>query len=138
MRTADRRPPSALWNAIMALLYVFILALVIIFTAIIIAILFAGLIWDRELRMWHEQSVVMVERNPYNMHKLTPKEVVYFTEFWIPFGRAFGGEMAEKAEFWARWCDDQMAKDPVLKASVRELAGEYCRPEAGSTVHRTV
>ena len=102
------------------------------------AVLILGYVWDKKLRMWHEQGVVMVERNPYNMHKLTPKEIVYFTQFWIPFGRKLGGEMAQKAESWAEWCDDQMAKDPVLRANVLELTGEYFQSNAGATVHRSV
>ena len=92
---------------------------------LVLAILVAGYVWDRRLRMWHEQNVVMVERNPYAMHKLAPKEIVQFKTLWIPFFRLQGGYMAQIAESWERWCNDQMAKDPQLAANVDELLGRY-------------
>lgn len=107
-------------------------------TAILFAVLLAGYVWDKGLRMWHEQGIVMVERNPYAMQKLTPKEVVYLTELWIPLGRCVGGEMATKAEQLAEWCDDQTASDPKLKASVAVLMERYFEERAGSTVRVNV
>ena len=94
-------------------------------TTILFAVLLAGYVWDRGLRMWHEKNIVVVERNPYAKQRLSPKEVVYLTDYWIPLGRCMGGEMALKADGWAKWCDDQMDKDPNLRKQVEELTGSY-------------
>lgn len=113
------------------------IGVVLTLTALVVFILIAGFIWDRKLRMWHEQSVVTAERNPFNMHKMTAKEIVHVSMLWVPFFTTRGGEMAELAERWKAWCSDQMAKDPQLRASVDELMGRYFEPP-GLTVHRSV
>jgi len=97
-------------------------------------ILFAGYIWDKKGRMWHEQMVVSVERNPFNVHKMAPKEVVMYLIFHIPILN-FISESTDDDELKHRlkstaidlkvWSDDQMAKDPNLRASVDDILKQH-------------
>ena len=112
--------------------------IILVLAALTAAILMAGYAWDRRLQMWHEQNVVMIERNPYAMHKLTPKEIVQFKTLWVPFFTAYGGEMTKTGVGWDKWCEDQMAKDPALRASVEELTMRYFADGPGLTDHRSV
>ena len=108
----------------------------IIITLFILAaiILFAGYVWDKKGRMWHEQSVVGVERNPFNVHKMAPKELVMYLKFHIPILN-FISESTDDNELKAQlkstatdlkvWSDDQMAKDPNLRASVVDLLKQH-------------
>lgn len=90
-------------------------------TLLLLVAMGSGYLWDRKARMWHEQSVVMVERNPFYRDKMNPKEVVMFLDRDIYILRALGGEAAKKADGWERWCLDQLDRDPVLKAEVETL-----------------
>ena len=111
------------------------LGVLITLTGILTVILIAGLIWDTRLRMWHEQNVVMYERNPYNMHKMAAKEIVHMLCLWVPAFLDRGDQKARTlAEGWAAWCEDQMTKDPALRASVDELIRRYFS-ESGGTTH---
>lgn len=44
----------------------------------------AAFIWDMKMRMWREQATVLVERNPYNKEKMTPKEIMIYNIVWLP------------------------------------------------------
>jgi hypothetical protein len=89
-----------------------------------------GWFWDKKLQMWKEQNVVNVERNPYYMHKMTPKESLSYTHIWVPLLRTIAEkmdcpELHDTANAWDKWCKEQNAKDPVLNASVKELRERY-------------
>ena len=112
----------------------------IIITLVILAsiILFAGYAWDKKGRMWHEQSVVGVERNPFNVHKMAPKEVVMYLKFHVPVldfisESTYDDELRTKLKATATdlkvWCDDQMVKDPNLRASVVDLLKQHFKGE---------
>ena len=114
----------------------------IIITLVILAsiILFAGYAWDKKGRMWHEQSVVGVERNPFNVHKMAPKEAVMYLIFHIPILN-FISESTDDDELKHRlkstaidlkvWSDDQMTKDPNLRASVDDILKQHFKGGMG-------
>lgn len=114
-----------------------------------------GWLWDRKFQMWKEQNVVNVERNPYYVFKMNPKEVVGYTDLWFPKIRSLKA-IAESQSVIARklglediakvtdkasadlgqvlkefepWCDEQMRDDSVL-AEQTKLLQEYLRDKA--------
>jgi hypothetical protein len=114
----------------------------VILTFILLASVIAslGYAWDKG-RMWHEQNVVNVERNPYNIKKMTPKEIVGYTELWFPKIRAIKG-IAEKLGLekeakdldqvlreFEPWCEEQLKGDSVLAEQTRTLQ-EYLKEKA--------
>ena len=116
---------------------------------------FLGFLWDKKFQMWKEQNVVNVERNPYYVFKMTPKEVVCYTDLWFPkigslkaiaesqsvIARKLGLEdiakVTDKAAVdlgqvlkeFEPWCDEQMRDDSVL-AKQTKLLQEYLREKA--------
>jgi len=89
------------------------------FTVTIGLLIVLAWLWDTKARMWHEQMEVSVQKNPFNFHKMTAKEVVVYQKTWIPLMQQFG--MKEEAAFWVRWCDEQMVLDAQLKKEVEEI-----------------
>ena len=114
-----------------------------------------GFLWDKKFQMWKEQNVVNVERNPYYVFKMNPKEVVGYTDLWFPKIRSLKA-IAESQSVIARklglediakvtdkaaldlgqvlkefepWCDEQMRDDSVL-AEQTKLLQEYLRDKA--------
>lgn len=81
-----------------------------------------GWTWDR-IRMWHEQNVVNVERNPYQMLKMTPKEVYCNQVLWIPLFDYIGNE--EGAEIFRRWNKEQLEADPNLRIMVEKMREHF-------------
>lgn len=80
-----------------------------------------GYVWDRKLKLWREQTVVSIERNPYSTMQMTPKEVVAHATIYIPWLRERGQEKA--ADLWQRIVDWNMLSDEKLKKSVEEMLG---------------
>ena len=60
-------------------------------------------IWDRRLKMWREQTSVLIEKNPYMKERFSPKEVALYAMIWIPIMEHIG------------------KNDPVLKANAESL-----------------
>jgi hypothetical protein len=81
-----------------------------------------GWAWDR-LRMWHEQNVVNVERNPYNERKMSPKEVYENQIIWVPILEHLGNKKA--SDIMARWTKEQLEADPSLKSRVEEMREHF-------------
>jgi len=79
-----------------------------------------GWTWDR-IKMWHEQNVVNVERNPYQMLKMTPKEVFSYQTWWFPWLKQQGDEGKRTVELWEKWVKAQLDSDPHLKKQVQEM-----------------
>lgn len=92
------------------------------FLALSCAIALFGWSWDR-VRMWHEQSVVTVERNPFFMHKMSPKELTVYKCLWIPLLREIGKD--DLADGFTAWIDGQIAADPILEQRVKEIQAHY-------------
>jgi len=88
-------------------------------------ILFVGYLWDRKARMWHEQSIVTVERNPFNLIRMTPKELVMYSDLFIPIVESLGPEHAKRVAGWKKWIDDLLQSDPVTKEGVDMLRERY-------------
>jgi hypothetical protein len=71
--------------------------------ALALAIWIFAYIWDRRLKMWREQTSVLVEKNPYLKERFAPKEVALTAMTWVPLMEYIG------------------KNDPVLKANAEAL-----------------
>lgn len=92
-----------------------------------------GWLWDKKLQMWKEQNVINVERNPYYLFKMTPKEIVSYKLLWFPHLRNMSAiakrihldkeskEVDTIIKQYDGWCNEQLAKDPILSKQVDEL-----------------
>ena len=59
--------------------------------------------WDLRLKMWREQTSVLVEKNPYLKEKMAPKEIAVYAMTWVPMLEHLG------------------KSDPVLKGYANDL-----------------
>ena len=87
------------------------------------SILSAAYLWDKKARMWNEQAVVGVERNPYAELKMVPKEVFTNQVVWIPLLESTGNLKA--SHILKKWTDEQLEADPVLKARVERIKEHF-------------
>jgi len=83
------------------------------------AIWCTGFVWDRGFKLWKEQTIVSIERNPYSTIHLTPKEVVLYTTMWIPWLRE--SNLTKQADYWQRVVDFNLSSDEKLRNSVSEM-----------------
>ncbi|MBN1677271.1 MAG: hypothetical protein JW880_01905 [Candidatus Thermoplasmatota archaeon] len=52
---------------------------------ILAAVIYAfAIIWDMRLKMWREQTAVLIEKNPYMKEKMSPKEIAVYAMTWLP------------------------------------------------------
>ena len=63
------------------------LAILWIFTTLLLLLL--GVLFDRVLKLWREDALIGVSRNPYSVEDMYPKELVAFRDLWLPFFRAY-------------------------------------------------
>jgi len=83
-----------------------------------------AIFWDLGLKMWREQSNVLVERNPYSKERLIAKEVFIYSLFYVPLFESLGKDdpkMAEIAQIFKKWLKKETDTDPVLLHDVREM-----------------
>ena len=62
-----------------------------------------AIVWDLRLKMWREQTSVLIEKNPYMKERFAPKEVALHAMTWVPVMEHIG------------------KNDPVLKANAEAL-----------------
>jgi hypothetical protein len=43
-----------------------------------------AIVWDVRLKMWREQTSVLIEKNPYMKERMSPKEIAIHAMTWIP------------------------------------------------------
>lgn len=100
------------------------LGTIITFFLIILAFLVIGLIYDRVLKLWVEQTDVTVERNPYSTGYLLPKEIVYWRRTTLPVMKALAksdGAVQKDIDFVEKWIAASLAKQHDLQAYVDKL-----------------
>ena len=93
-------------------------------TSIVIIVIAAliwtfGYIWDRKLKLWKEQMVVSIERNPYSTKHMTPKEIANYLTIWIPWLRERGKNT--EADFWQKIVDWNFASDTTFQAAIDKM-----------------
>jgi hypothetical protein len=81
-------------------------------------------IWDIRLKMWREQQMVLIERNPYAKEKMAAKEIVIYQLSWLPLMEKLGKddpEIKEAARSLRAWIDRLASEDPILKYDIEQV-----------------
>ena len=96
----------------------------VLFSLIIITFLILGLLYDRVLKLWVEQTDVAVERNPYSSKYLLPKDIMYWQRSTLPIMRGLAKSdpaLLKDIEFMEKWIDKSLAKQKGMKDSITSL-----------------
>jgi len=97
---------------------------VIFLLIIALAVWAFAIVWDLGLRMWHDQAVVLVEKNPYTRERLSTKEMVQYSLIWIPILEKLGKDdkkLADTAEVLKVWVRSERKEDPQLAKDIEKL-----------------
>ena len=94
------------------------IALPVILFLLMAVIWTAAWYYDRRLKLWREQMMVAIDRNPYAQDRLSPKETIQMEWMWIPLVSQADPQIAE---FLKRWVKTEMAKYPDVQAQVAEI-----------------
>jgi len=95
-----------------------------LFFMIVLAILLLGFIYDRYLKLWREQTDVAIERNPYSVERMQPKEIVQWKRFNVSIMKELAktdSAIRKDIEFMEKWIAKSLAERPELKKSVEGL-----------------
>lgn len=100
------------------------LALLLIFSIIFSLIVAAGVVYDAVFKLWREQTIVAVQRNPYSREKLMAKEIVLWRRVHLLTLQQVAGDKPDvqyQIEFMERWIQKSLEGDPVLRGEVQDL-----------------
>ncbi len=92
------------------------LIMLILFILIFLSAVFVGIIYDTIFKLWIQQQIVTIERQPYAKEKLTPKTILNRKYSWIPLLKKAGLE--SEAEFQEKWIEKNMEVDPIMRRDV--------------------
>ena len=96
----------------------------IILLVIALIIWTASIVWDTKLKMWREQMMVLVEKNPFNNERMAPKEIVIYSLMWLPMLESIGRndpKVRDAAVALREWVDKAAKTDPVIARDVKEI-----------------
>jgi len=100
------------------------LGTILLSLAIIATFLLAGLVYDRTLKLWREQTDVIVERNPYSKERLMPKEVMFWKRGTVSILKELAkndSELKKDIEFMEKWIEKTMEENKEIKKGVEDL-----------------
>ena len=107
------------------------LIMLIIFIILFGGALLCGIIYDVLLKLWIQQQVVTIERQPYAKEKMNAKEIITWRYFNIPLMKADekildhlgkkDKELSENIKFVDNWCSYNLKQDKTLKHDVEEI-----------------
>ena len=92
------------------------LIMLIIFLIIFTFAVFVGMIYDSILKLWIQQAVVTIERQPYAKEKFVAKGLINRQFMWIPLLRK--ANLKTEEEFNIKWNERNMEDDPNLRKDV--------------------
>ncbi|UCD93176.1 MAG: hypothetical protein JSV43_04575 [Methanobacteriota archaeon] len=98
------------------------LGMTVLFILVIVFIVLIGVVYDRVFRLWQEQSIVAVERNPYSRFLLMPKEILLWKRCQMRILREVAKDDPEAQrdiEFMDKWMD-KLLEDPKIKKQVED------------------
>ena len=100
------------------------LGTMILFLVIVLVFLLMGFIYDRFLRLWREQTDVVVERNPYAKERLMPKEIVFWKRSSLAMMKELAkkdGEIQKDIDFMEKWIAKSMVDYKELREAVETM-----------------
>jgi hypothetical protein len=92
------------------------LIMLIIFIIIFSCAIIVGIIYDSIMKLWIQQSVVMVERNPFAKEKIAAKGIVNRKYFFIPLMEKLN--LKNEVKFSNKWIERNLEEDPILRKDV--------------------
>jgi len=81
-------------------------------------------IWDRRLKMWREQTAILIEKNPYMKERLTPKEVAVYAMIWVPIMEHIGKNdpvLKANAELLKNWMKRELKADDLSPKELEDI-----------------
>ena len=83
-----------------------------------------AMVWDIKLKMWREQQMVLVEKNPYAKEKMAAKEIVMYQLSWLPLMEKLGKDdpdIMAAAKSLRAWTERLAAEDPILRHDIDQV-----------------
>jgi len=65
-----------------------VVGLLLLFLIFAVTILFIGFVYDRVFKLWREQTVIAMDRNPYADDLLLRKEILSWRLYYLPLAKA--------------------------------------------------
>ena len=90
-----------------------------------------AIIWDLRLKMWREQTSVLIEKNPYMKEKFAPKEIALYAMIWIPMMEKLGKDdpvLAKNAKLLKDWLKREIREDKLTTKDLEDIM-EYMGKE---------
>jgi hypothetical protein len=108
------------------------LGLLFLFLIIFAFIILIGFAFDRILKLWKEQNIVIAHRNPYLRERMYAKEVLMWSHLLIPVLKKYEDKdqaVKKQVEFMEKWISKNMQIDSELYKEVKDaeawvLAGQ--------------
>ncbi len=98
------------------------LGMLLLFFIVLASVVIIGFAYDRVFRLWQEQAVVNVERNPYSRLLMMPKEILLWKRCQLRILKEVAKddpEAQKDIEFMDRWFD-KLLEDPKIAQQVEE------------------
>lgn len=95
------------------------LIIILLFIIIFSGAVFVGVIYDSIFKLWIQQQVVTIERQPYAKEKIAAKGVLNRKYFFIPMLYKAGSTL--EAEFQEQWVEKNLENDPILRKDVERV-----------------
>jgi hypothetical protein len=100
------------------------LGLFFLFLIIFAFIILIGFAFDRILKLWKEQNIVVAHRNPYVKDRLYPKEIVLWRHMFLPILKKqedSDPKVKQEIVFMEKWIERSMSVDPETRKEVEEV-----------------
>ncbi len=96
----------------------------IILLSIALVIWFFAIFWDLRLKMWREQTSVLIEKNPYMKERMAPKEIAIYAMTWIPVMEHLGKDdpvLKVYADELKDWLKREMKEDKLAPRDLEDI-----------------
>jgi len=97
---------------------------IVILLVLVLAIWLFAIAWDLKFKMWREQQMVLVERNPYAKEKMNSKELAIYGICWLPLLDQLGKtdpETKKAADMLRVWLEKSYKTDAVAAEDLRDI-----------------
>jgi len=95
------------------------LIILIIFIIIFSGAIVVGIIYDSIMKLWIQQSIVTIERNPFAKEKIAAKMILNRKYFFIPLLK--NANLKNEVKFSEKWIERNLEEDPILRKDVYRI-----------------